>query len=892
MSELKHYGILRKSGRYPWGSGNDPYQRSTDLLTRIKELEKAGMSEAKIAEIFGNDFKSTTDLRAARAIASNIRRRELENRAQNLAKKGMSNSAIGRTMGLNESSVRSLLDPSRKDRADVLQSTASALRKAVEEKGYVNVGLGTELHMQVAKTKLDTAVKMLEAEGYSVHNIYVPQVGQKGKYTDLKVLAPPGTTLPDVYKNKEKISLLGAYSEDGGRSFEPIAPPRQISSKTVSVRYAEQGGSKMDGVIELRPGVPELALGKGGYAQVRISVDGTHYLKGMAVYATDLPDGVNIRFNTNKSDTGNKLDAMKPIDSDPEGPFGAIVRQKHYVDASGNRQLSALNIVGSKDGSGEAGAWDSWRRALSSQVLSKQTPALARKQLDLEFRSRQLDYDEIMALDNPVVKKKMLQALADSADSASVGLHAAALPRQSTRVLLPVTSLKDTEVYAPGYRDGERVVLIRHPHGGTFEIPELTVNNRNRAAKSLLGDALDAIGINENVAKRLSGADFDGDAVIVIPNNDKKIKTSPTLKGLKDFDPQREYPGYEGMPKMTDKTKQRLMGDVSNLITDMTIKGANTDEIARAVRHSMVVIDAQKHSLDYKLSAKQNGITALKAKYQNGPQSGASTLISQANSKRRDVPERKLRSHKDGGPIDPVTGEKVYVPTGATKTYRDKDGNLVTALRTEKVPKMSLVSDARKLSSGTVMEEIYASHANKLKALANKARLEAMRTPNLEASPSAKKAYAKEVASLNAKLNTALKNKPLERQAQILAQSEIQAKRDANPQMTESQRKKMETRALTKARAIVGAHKERVNITEAEWRAIQAGAVTHTKLTRILDHTDLDLVRSYATPKSKYVVSDAKVARAKLMLANGHTLSEIAAAMGVPRSTLNEALDR
>ena len=48
------------------------------------------------------------------------------------------------------------------------------------------------------------------------------------------------------------------------------------------------------------------------------------------------------------------------------------------------------------------------------------------------------------------------------------------------------------------------------------------------------------------------------------------------------------------------------MGDVSNLITDMTIKGANNDELARAVRHSMVVIDSEKHNLDVKASARDN----------------------------------------------------------------------------------------------------------------------------------------------------------------------------------------------------------------------------------------------------------------------------------------------
>jgi hypothetical protein len=147
---------------------------------------------------------------------------------------------------------------------------------------------------------------------------------------------------------------------------------------------------------------------------------------------------------------------------------------------------------------------------------------------------------------------------------------------------------------------------VRYPHGGTFEMPELTVNNQNREARSILSDkvkghARDAVGINSKVAARLSGADFDGDTVLVIPNDRRSVKTSAPLKELKDFDPQKRYPGYEGMKVMSDKQKQ--MGDVSNLITDMTILGANPAEIARAVKHSMVVIDAEKHKLNYKQSA-------------------------------------------------------------------------------------------------------------------------------------------------------------------------------------------------------------------------------------------------------------------------------------------------
>ena len=75
------------------------------------------------------------------------------------------------------------------------------------------------------------------------------------------------------------------------------------------------------------------------------------------------------------------------------------------------------------------------------------------------------------------------------------------------------------------------------------------------------------------------------------------------------------------------------MGRISNLITDMTLKDATEDELARAVRYSNTVIDAEKHHLDYKKSYSDNNIAELKEKYQGrytktGKYSeGASTLI-------------------------------------------------------------------------------------------------------------------------------------------------------------------------------------------------------------------------------------------------------------------------
>jgi hypothetical protein len=462
----------------------------------------------------------------------------------------------------------------------------------------------------------------------------------------------------------------------------------------------------------LRPGAKNLDLGQSHYAQVRIAVDGTHYLKGMAVYKDDLPEGTDLVFNTNKKNTGNKKDAMKPMEKNLDGS----INKENPFSSSIKRQSGHLNIVN------EEGDWDQWSRNLSSQMLSKQSPALAKQQLAMTYERRLTQLDEISKLTNPSVKKKLLESFADETDSAAVHLKAAALPRTANKVLLPVNSVKPKEIYAPAFNNGDRIALIRHPHGGTFEIPELTVNNRNPEAKRILGvHAVDAVAIHHSVAKRLSGADFDGDTVLAIPNKNKAIERTPALEKLKDFDPQ-EYKrdSKSGVAKISPARKQQEMGKISNLITDMTIQGAGRDDLARAVRHSMVVIDAEKHDLDYQRSAKDHGILQLKEKYQGGKKAGASTLISRAKSDIY-IDEIKPRPAKEGGPVDPKTGKKVFVPSG--KMVTNKKGESVP--KQQKFDKLAITDDAHTLVSrdgGTRIEHVYANHSNQLKSLANQAR--------------------------------------------------------------------------------------------------------------------------------------------------------------------------
>lgn len=882
---LSHYGTPRKSGRYPWGSGGEESgtPRNPSFIDIVKDLRKQGLTDTSIAEGMGI---STTQLRARYTISRNEQNQAKISMAQALKDKGYSNGAIAERMNLaGESSVRALLAPGAKDRSDVLTQTADMLKRQVSEKTYIDIGSGVEHYRDISKEKLGAAVAILQEQGYSVHTIPVQQIGT-GKDTRVKVLAPPGTTWGDVKKNQYNIKSITEFSEDGGRTFNKIKDPLTINPRRVEINYKEDGGDKADGVIYVRPGVSDVSLGGSRYAQVRVKVGEDHYLKGMAMYKEDLPSGVDLLFNTNKSNTGNKFDAMKPLDKDEQGrldpdlPFGSVVRQ--ILDKPGDpkaKVISAMNLVN------EEGNWNSWSKNLSSQVLSKQSPILAKTQLGITYDRRKKEFDEIMSLTNPTVKRKLLEEFADSTDSAAVHLKAASLPRQATHVILPLTTIKQTDIYAPGYNNGERVVLIRFPHGGTFEIPELTVNNKLPEGRKLLGtDSRDVVGIHHKVAERLSGADFDGDTVLVIPNNLGKVKTSPALEGLKGFDPRAEYPAYEGMPKIKPERKQQEMGNISNLITDMTIKNASHEQLARAVRHSMVVIDAEKHDLNYKLSAERNGIRQLKEEYQGSPRGGASTLISR--KKAYDYkPELKLRPMSEGGPIDKVTGRKVYVETGRTRLTKSGTIELIP----RKVNRISSTDDAHTLSSGTPMEKHYANHSNKLKELANQARLESLKTPNLKYSSSANKTYSKQVASLSSKLALAERNAPRERQAQLIANSVVKAKRAAHPELDKDTIKKIKFQALEQARVNTGAGKQRIKVTQDEWNAIQAGAITNNKLSQILKNSDMDVIRDFATPRRELLMTNNMTSRAQQLLSLGYTRAEVAADLGVSLTTLDTA---
>lgn len=892
-SVLMHYGVKRRSGRYPWGSGKEPYQHSGDLLARVNSLKKEGLSEKQIAEEIG---LSTTDLRMQLRVANHERRALEADRARSLRDDGLSLNEIAREMGYkNDSSIRSLLNENTAASKNRAKVTAEVLKKEIEEKGFLDVGAGVELELGVSQQTLKEALFILETEGYFVNGLGVQNPTNPKVQTTVVVAGPKDATYKQAYEARDAgqiNSVADYYSTDSGKTFKKTQYPASIDSNRIMINYGDQGGDAKDGVIEIRRGVEDLSLGNSHYAQVRILVDGTHYLKGMAVYSDDLPDSVDIRFNTNKKSGTPKMDVLKSITEDPSNPFGAMIKangQSYYIGKDGKEHLSAINKIK------EQGDWDKMSKNLSSQFLSKQPVKLIKQQLDLTYKDYKDQYDEIMALTNPTVKKKMLLDFADTCDGAAVHMKAAALPRQSTKVLLPVDGIKDNEVYAPAYRNGEQLALIRYPHGGTFEIPVVTVNNRNKKAISTLGKGLtDAIGISKTTADQLSGADFDGDQVVAIPTNNGRVKIKAThkLDGLDGFDPKVTYSteGKKGVRLMTERYKQIQMGIVSNLITDMTLKGADEKELARAVRHSMVVIDAFKHKLDYKRSEKDNGIQELKEKYQASTDPvtgratyGASTLLSR-HKDTVEVPERQ-----GSGRIDPDTGKVVYNTSG--RTYVDKKTGQ-TKKATTSVSAVLNTPDVHSMSSGTEQEEAYADYSNKMKTLADTARKQYLQTGNLKKSASAAQTYKEEVDSLQNKLETAARNAPKERRASVIANSVVKALVDANPDMGKDEIKKARQNAIEDARAQVGASGRgtKINITDKEWEAIQAGAISDSKLTQILRYADSDRVKELATPKNTSI-TPARISRIKSMASAGFTAAEIADRLGISSSTVSKYLN-
>ena len=935
MEYLSHTGVKRKSGRYEWGSGEHPYQHEP-WFTGWKELYDKGLKDSEIAKHFHMTLK---EYRYRKSYAENAEKAAMIAHVKEMRfTRQMSVEAISKKLGISTSTVNKYLDPVTEANNRKTHDLAEALAKSVKEHKYIDIGKGVNVALGVNQTKFEAALQVLKDEGYIITKFDQPQATNPKQNTHIMVLSAPKEGMTDkekksaaykeIMQNKDKIALpYDVHVDSDGKTSQGIYEPKSISSKRIAVRYAEDGGTAKEGLIELRRGVADLDMNGSKYAQVRIAVDGTHYIKGVAVYSDDIPDGYDILINTKKS---NKVPLKNPDpkgkqvlknmerdengDIDMENPFGAQIMaggQHFYKDKNGKEQLSIINKVNDEN------KWGDWTsaRTLASQVLSKQDQSIAKRQLDLAYAQSYNEYSEIQKITNPVLKSQMLEDFGDTCDKKAEHLKAAALPRQSVKVLIPMPTLKENECYAPDYADGEVLALIRYPHGGKAEIPILINNTKNKEGRNMVGTgAGDAIGINAVAAERLSGADFDGDTVVCIPNKHNWIKNAPQLNALKDFDTQAAYPGYEGMKQISEQYQQIQMGMVTNLITDMTLKGcSNPDELARAVKYSMVIVDSYKHNLDYKTCFEECRIQELYDKYQrkeDGRSGGASTIISRASS-------QDYRYDYDRVGIDPDTGERTYHYTNKrnvefvnpktgkkyvkalSPNHPDYDPN--APLSTIETTKMNKAKDAYDLVSPDKypIEKVYADYANSMKALANKARKESLNTGTMDYNPEAAKIYAEEVESLKNKVNQSLIQAPLERKAQLVTGYILDQKIKNNPERYNRKTpdgkkkiKKLRESVIKQQRAILGKSKPSFDITDREWEALQAGALSLSVLKQVLQYGDQERIKKLATPKdiNMPALSNANVLMAKAMINSKYTLKEVADSFGVSVSTLQRYL--
>lgn len=363
---LEHYGTPRHSGRYPWGSGKDPYQRNATFLKRVAELKREGLDEVAIAKYLG--YESTTKYRADISRASNEKRSADQAMAIRLHDKGYSNVAAAEKIGISETTYRNYLKGVENQRAQINKNICDSLKQQLEEKGCIDVGAGVEHQLGISGQRRRNCLQMLEDEGYVISKFSIPQMGTNTR-TNMMVLLPPGTPKDFIYKHYQEEGFIKMvddirFNPDTGQVEKAVKhDPINVDPDRVHVRYADDilpdgtHGIDRDGTIELRRGVDDLNMGNSLYAQVRIAVGGSHYLKGMAVYKDDdnFPPGVDIIYNVNKTheEAPTKFDAMKKQIADettgqinPAKPFDAAIRmQNDWTDSGESKGIPAKYLL-------------------------------------------------------------------------------------------------------------------------------------------------------------------------------------------------------------------------------------------------------------------------------------------------------------------------------------------------------------------------------------------------------------------------------------------------------------------------------------------------------------------------------------------------------------------
>ena len=213
---------------------------------------------------------------------------------------------------------------------------------------------------------------------------------------------------------------------------------------------------------------------------------------------------------------------------------------------------------------------------------------------------------------------------------------------------------------------------------------------------------------------------------------------------------------------------------------------------------------------------------------------------------------------------------------------------------------MADTSDAYTLITGEGhdMEKLGADYANTMKALANEARREARSTVTTKVNAQARQVYAKEVAELKADIVREKTNKPKERSAQAMSNGIVAAKLKEHPEWREDKDKvkKMKNQTLTECRRRAGANKKNVyvELNERKIEAMNAGALSSSNITKVINNCDKDKFKKLAMPRSTNALSKVDQLKIQHLIEaskgkkNGYTIDEIAKLVGCSASTVKK----
>ena len=178
---IEHYGMPRRSGRYPWGSGENPYQHAVDFIGRVEQMRKDGFSyidedgkvwtgDTGIAKSMG---LTTTEFRTELSICKNERRAYNVATAKSLKEDGLGETEIARRMSerlgkdINESTVRSWLDKDSENRMNTAKEKAQYIKEQIDKKGIVEIGAGVDRQLGISPEMMKQVKYILDRDGCS-----------------------------------------------------------------------------------------------------------------------------------------------------------------------------------------------------------------------------------------------------------------------------------------------------------------------------------------------------------------------------------------------------------------------------------------------------------------------------------------------------------------------------------------------------------------------------------------------------------------------------------------------------------------------------------------------------------------------------------------------------